>query len=160
VSHPILTTYLNDHLAGSVAAIELLDHLREASKGTARENVLASLRSDIEEDQGVLQELLSDIGGKESRVRKATAWVAEKLGEVKLNFDDPGSGELPLLEILEWLALGIQGKLALWRALEAARDCVPQLRSIDLPTLERRALEQHDRVEAERLRVARMALAG
>jgi len=28
----ILATYLNDHLAGSVAAIELLEHLRELSK--------------------------------------------------------------------------------------------------------------------------------
>jgi hypothetical protein len=160
VSHPTLTTYLNDHLAGSVAAIELLDHLRKTSKGTPREKLLASLHSEIEEDQRVLQELLRAAGGKESRVRKATAWVAEKLGEAKLKLDDPGSGELQLLEALESLALGIQGKLSLWRALEVVRDRIPELREIDLATLERRALEQHRRVEDERLRVARTALGG
>jgi len=40
----ILATYLNDHLAGSVAAIELLAHLRELSKGTERERLFTSLQ--------------------------------------------------------------------------------------------------------------------
>ncbi len=31
-----LATYLNDHLAGSVVALELLDHLEEDGAGTAR----------------------------------------------------------------------------------------------------------------------------
>jgi len=35
----ILARYLNDHLAGSVAARELLDHLRGLSKGTERERL-------------------------------------------------------------------------------------------------------------------------
>jgi hypothetical protein len=53
-----LATYLNDHLAGSVGAIELLDHLRELSKGTERERLFTSLHSEIEEDQKVLRGLL------------------------------------------------------------------------------------------------------
>ena len=40
----ILATYLNDHFAGSVAAIELLAHLRELSKGTERERLFTSLQ--------------------------------------------------------------------------------------------------------------------
>ncbi len=153
----ILTTYLNDHLAGSVAAIELLDHLRDLSKGTERERFFASLQSEIEEDQKVLKELLRGVGGKESRVRKAAAWLTEKVGEVKLKLDDTGGGELRLLEALDTLELGILGKLALWRALGVAADLVPQIRKLDLSKLERRAKEQHDRVEVERLKVARAA---
>ena len=153
----ILATYLNDHLAGSVAAIELLDHLRELSQGAERERLFTSLQSEVEEDQKVLKELLRGVGGKESRARKAAAWLTEKVGEAKLKLDDPGGGELRLLEALETLELGILGKLALWRALGVAAELVPQIRKLDLSALERRAKEQHGRVEVERLKVARAA---
>jgi hypothetical protein len=153
----ILTTYLSDHLAGSVAAIELLDHLRGLSRGTEQELFFASLQSEIEEDQKVLKELLREVGGKESRMRNAAAWLTEKVGQVKLKLDDSGGGELRVLEALETLELGILGKLALWRALGVAADLVPQTRKLDLSKLERRAKEQHDRVELERLKVARAA---
>jgi len=153
----ILATYLNDHLAGSVAAIELLDHLRDLSKGTERERLFTSLQSEVEQDQKVLKELLREVGGKESRVRKAAAWLTEKVGEAKLKLDDTGRGELRLLEALDTLELGILGKLALWRALGVGANLVPQIQKLDLSKLERRAKEQHDRVEVERLKVARAA---
>ena len=158
MSSTLLTTYLNDHLAGSVAAIELLEHLGEISRGTEKERRFADLRSEIEQDKAVLQELLQGMGGKVSRVRKAAAWLTEKVGEAKLKLDDPGSGELRLLEALESLGLGILGKLALWRALEAVRDQIPELRKLDFPSLKNRAQAQHDQVEEERLRVVRGAL--
>lgn len=160
MSSDTLTTYLSDHLAGSVAAIELLDHLHELSRGTDREKVLVDLQAEIEEDQAVLLGLLHSLGGKESRVRNAAAWLTEKLGETKLKLDDPGSGQFQLLEALETLGLGILGKLALWRALEVAQEDIPQLHNLDFAQLKSRAQAQHDRVEAERIRVARAAFSG
>lgn len=157
MSSDTLITYLNDHVAGSVVAIELLDHLRELSSGTETDRVLVVLQSEIQEDQAVLLGLLHELGGKESRLREAAARLAEKLGEAKLKLDDPGSGKLRLLEALETLGLGILGKLALWRALESAREEVPVLRKADFVELKRRAQSQHDRVEAERLRAVRDA---
>jgi hypothetical protein len=65
MSHEQLATYLNDHLAGSVAAIELLEHLTELSKGTEREQFFVALRQDVEEDQGVLRQLLRSLGTKD-----------------------------------------------------------------------------------------------
>ena len=159
MSTEIFTKYLNDHLAGSVAALELVDHLRGAAKGTQRERLLDVLRSEIEEDQQILRTLLDRAGATESKIRKAAGWLAEKLGEAKLQVDDPGSGELHWLEALETLALGIQGKLSLWHALEvAANEGKPELRGLDLSRLKHRARDQHGRVEAERLRVAKGAL--
>jgi hypothetical protein len=152
-----LTTYLNDHLAGSVAALELLDHLLEREPGSGRDE-LARIRVEIEEDQQTLQRILSDMGGKESPIRKAAAWLTEKLGEVKLGLADKGSGELRVLEALEALGLGIQGKLLLWRALEAVKGSVPSLGGIDLQQLQQRAERQSRRVEELRLRAARVAL--
>jgi hypothetical protein len=154
-----LTTYLNDHLAGSVAAIELVDHLLTMLANDERRTVLASVRKDIEEDQELLQEILHRIGGSESRIRKAAAWVAEKLGRAKLHLDDTGQGELPLLEGFEAVALGIQGKLALWASLSTQREDWAELKQVDFDRLRHRAENQHDRIESLRLRSARVALA-
>jgi hypothetical protein len=158
MSRDSLTTYLNDHLAGSLAALELLDHLIGLQRGNPGERALAEIRSEVEEDRKTLQGLLQDIGGKESRIRQAAAWVTEKLGQAKLHLDDSGSGELPALEALETLALGIQGKAALWRALAAAATRVRPLKHLDYATLEQRALRQFQRVEDLRLQAARTAL--
>lgn len=156
MSSSVLTTYLNDHLAGSVAAVELLDLLLSTSPAEEQE-AYSKLRSEIEEDQRVLQQTIHRLGSKESRVRKAAAWLSEKLGQAKLQFDDPGDGALRTLEALETLGLGIQGKLALWRALETVADSIPELRALEFPRLQRRALDQFDRVDRLRLQAARAA---
>jgi hypothetical protein len=158
MSAEALRTYLNDHLAGSVAAVELLDHLASIHKGSEREQFFLSIRQEVEENQTILRELLRDVGGKESRVRKAAAWLTEKLGEVKLQLDDPKNGDLRRLEALETLSLGIQGQMALWRALQAAADRLPQARRLDFADLQRRAQGLHDRVDGLRLQLAPLVL--
>ena len=152
-----LGTYLNDHVAGSVLALELLDHLIDLPEAPDRK-LLTQLRIEIQEDQDVLRQLLRSVGAKESTARKAAAWLTEKLGRAKLRIDESGSGELRMLEGLETLALGIQGKLALWRSLAALGDAVPSLKTLDLARLQARALEQFERVEQLRLHAARRIL--
>ncbi|HEX2250955.1 MAG TPA: hypothetical protein VHH32_11450 [Gemmatimonadales bacterium] len=152
-----LATYLNDHLAGSVAALELLEHLATLVPPAERE-LLIEVETEVREDQRLLRELLEGLGKKESPMRKAAAWLTEKLGEVKLKIDDPGDGELRVLEALEALGLGIQGKLALWRALRTISATDSRLRAVDLAGLERRALDQFERVDRLRLQFARTAL--
>jgi hypothetical protein len=134
-----------------------VDRLRRLSQGTDREQLFHSLREEIEEDQQIVKVLLRSIGGKESKVRKAAAWLSEKVGEAKLDLDDTGDGQLRLLEALETLGLGIQGKMGLWRALGAASSREPEIGKLDLARLERRAHDQFERVEAQRLLVARAA---
>jgi len=152
-----LGIYLNDHVAGSVLALELLDHLIDLPEAP-ESGLLTQLRSDIEEDQQTLQQLLRAAGAKESPVRKAAAWLTEKLGRAKLRMEDSGTGGLRVLEALETLALGIQGKLALWRSLATLGEAVPQLEALDLTRLQARALDQFQRVDRLRLNVARQAL--
>ena len=152
-----ITTYLNDHLAGSVAALELVDYL-VSLHGDRDRQPLTELRTEIEKDQEVLQRLLRDLGGKESQVRKAAAWLTEKLGQAKLRFDDHGNGDLRALEALETLGLGIQGKLSLWRALATVSREIPELSGLNLPQLQDRAADQFERVDALRLEVARATL--
>jgi hypothetical protein len=158
MSSKALSTYLNDHLAGSVAALELLDHLAELHSDPDRKRFFTGLRAEVEEDQSVLQQLIKKVGGEESPARKAAAWLTEKLGRVKLRLDDAGDGQFRVLEAIEAVGLGIQGKLALWRALGAVTGRVPQLQGVDYTRLEQRAMQQHQQVEGQRLQTARVAL--
>jgi hypothetical protein len=51
-----LDSYLNDHLAGSVGALELIDHWIELCDGKPLAKVFSELRKDIEADQKSLRE--------------------------------------------------------------------------------------------------------
>jgi hypothetical protein len=61
------------------------------------------------------------------------------------------------LEALEMLAIGIQGKLALWRALQVAGNS--RLTGVDYDRLSARARAQFDEVENRRLEAAQVVLA-
>jgi hypothetical protein len=151
-----IAIYLNDHLAGSTAAVELLEQLEAEHEPVRR--LFAELRADVEADQEELKSLMGRLGVAESRARKASAWLAEKATELKLRVDDPEGGALRLFESLEALSLGIEGKRSLWQALAAVAGGEPKLRALDYERLTRRAEEQRGRVEAMRLEAARKAL--
>jgi hypothetical protein len=153
-----LATYLNDHLAGSVVAVELMENLESAYAGTPVAEFIAKLLADVEADRVELKALMDRLAISESRTRKASAWLTEKFTELKLRLDDSSRGDLRLLESLEALSLGIEGKKALWLALAAAAEVSPRLRIADYERLKQRAGEQRSRVEARRLEVAKTAL--
>jgi len=152
-----LSSYLNDHLAGSVGALELLERLIETYRGKPLERFFQKLRDDIQQDQRQLKELIQKLGIEESAVRKAGAWIVEKFSRAKIAVSESGEGETGLFLALEALVLGITGKRSLWRALQAASRTVPQLARLDYPGLEKSAIEQCERVEARRLELARTA---
>jgi hypothetical protein len=83
--------------------------------------------------------------------------LSEKLTRVKLLLEDPSGGHLARLEKLEALALGIDGKRALWRSLFAIAEVIPALRELDLTRLDQRAEDQRGRVEKIRMEAARDA---
>jgi len=155
VSKEHLAVYLNDHLAGANLALEIVDHLADETPDLA--SSLATLKAEIDEDRGQLKALMASLNISESRVRKAGSWIAEQVAEAKLEVDDDQNGPLRRLERLEALALGIEGKIALWRAL----DAVPEkgaIGQINYERLCRRGEEQQARIEVWRLQAARDAL--
>jgi hypothetical protein len=154
-----LATYLNDHLAGSVAVLELLEHFEKEFAGTSEGRFLAEIRADITTDRRDLEGLMARLEVPQSGPRKAAAWLAEKFNRVKLGMDDTAGGPLRLLEVLEAVAVGLHGQCGMWAALEAASEDAPALRGTDYRALEKRAQEQRSRVEVERLKAARAALA-
>jgi hypothetical protein len=152
-----LTSYLKDHFAGSVAAVELLDHLISSNRGKEDEQFFVQLRKEISQDQDVLRDILHDLGTDEGLLRNTTAFLSEKLARIKLLLEDPSGGQLSRFEKLEALALGIEGKRALWRTLLTVAEEIPALRKVDLASLGQRADDQHQQVEAHRIEAARAA---
>ena len=152
-----LSTYLNDHLAGSNVAIEILDHLIDETSELSP--ALNTLKTEIAEDREQLKALMASQQIEESRVRKAGSWFAEQVAEMKLEVDDDENGPLRRLERLEALEIGIDGKIALWRALDVAAKSNSDLRRLDYVRLRQRGEDQRARVESMRLNAASAALA-
>jgi hypothetical protein len=110
MTHAPIATYLQDHLAGAVAAIELLQHLEQAHTGSDTGRFLTALRADVAADRAELETLMERLGIAQSGPRKAMAWLAEKLTQLKLRLEDEGGGNLRLLEALDALAGGSRRK--------------------------------------------------
>jgi hypothetical protein len=155
MSHEFLTTYLNDHLAGSQAALEVVALLRTIDDSS----VWRDVEADISADRGELERAMHTMGAAPSTLRGAAAWTAEKLAEMKMRVDDPAGGALRRLELIEALAMGIDGKRALWTALQKAAERTSALGVLDYPRLIARADGQRRVVEEQRLEVAKLALA-
>jgi hypothetical protein len=151
-----LDSYLNDHLAGSVSALELTEHWAHLHDGKPLGVFFSQIDTEIRADQNVLRNLMRRLGVGESSLRQAGAWVAEKVGRVRLMIAGGDQGGLGLMLTLEGLIMGIVGKKLLWRSLAAAN--LAELSGYDFRELERRAEQQIDRIEAERIRAAKLVL--
>lgn len=150
-----LGTYLHDHLAGAKYAIDLVEFMREQHSDDDLGRLAAEILPEIKQDRDTLRRI-TERGGSGDTLKEAAAWVGEKVGRIKLGYDS-GSG-LATFEALEFLALGIHGKLALWRALQVVAPADARLAGTDFNQLAMRAQSQHDRVNLLRLRAARVAL--
>ena len=153
-----LGKYLNDHLAGSTMAINLLQHLERTHRGKDMHWFLVTLRSDVVADRVSLEGVMERAQVKKHRRRTTAAWLIEKLTRLKLRAGSNGDGALQFLEGLELVQVGIEGKRELWRALAATSEQMPVLKGIDFGQLIQRAEEQHERVEGLRIETAKAAL--
>jgi hypothetical protein len=154
-----LAVYLKDHLAGSQAGLEILEHI-EAEHGVGRIGEITSrIRREIEGERTVLTKLLAELDASTSVPRRVAGWMSEKALELKLIADDPGNGALRLFEAVEAIELGVHGKLGLWKALAANAQEIPLLRTIDYEPLIKQAEEQEALLEILRLEASRAAFA-
>jgi hypothetical protein len=105
-----LRTYLSDHYAGGVGAIELLEHLSKIHQDDRWSKFFRELLSDVKSDHEILRRLITDLGFDDSSVRNAGAWIVEKVGRIKIGFGAGTNGGLRDFEALETLFIGIIGK--------------------------------------------------
>ncbi|MGV1049124.1 MAG: hypothetical protein ACOYD4_11440 [Solirubrobacterales bacterium] len=149
----LLAIYLNDHLAGSAAGVEMARRTRAGNADTEFGEPLGVLCREIEADRESLESVMEELGVTRSRIKPAIGWLAEKLGRVKLNGQLRGYSPLSRVVELEGLLLGITGKIRLWRLLA---ELVGEQSSADFPTLIARAEDQRAKVEELQDRAARL----
>lgn len=152
-----LAVYLNDHLAGAVGALEILERLIKIYTGKPVANFCAEMHREVAADQTELRQVMEALAISESSVRQAGAWVGEKLSRLKLRMEGEESGEPGLALAFESLVLGIKGKEVLWRALLMIQPVWPQLQPFDFERLVERAINQGAQVDQQRLAAVRDA---
>ena len=157
-SDEALVVYLNDHLAGSAAGVELASKLRDNNQGTELGRAMVALHHDISEDRDTLESLLGQLELNRHAVKEAAGWMLEKVSRLRLNPALTGSAELTRLMETEALSLGIEGKLAMWLALKEAAATDPRLAGTDYDRLIERARGQRGALEPHRLAAAAAAL--
>jgi hypothetical protein len=154
----LLATYLNDHLAAAVGAVQLARRTAGSNRGTPYGEALTVLATEIEEDRDALAEIMRRLGVRWDHAKVAVAWSAEKLGRLKLNGQLTGYSPLSRLEEIEILQLGVHGKLLLWQALRRAASA--SVSAAELDGLIERARSQHRRLGRQRLAAVTEALGG
>jgi hypothetical protein len=143
VANRFLAIYLNDHLAGATAGVELARRVR----GSNRESPdfgrpVEDLCAEIEADRGTLERVMRELGVRRDPLKVKAGWLGEKLGRLKLNGQLRGYSPLSRVVELEGLTLGIGGKVELWRTLQRALG--DQWHGFNFAALAERALRQRE----------------
>jgi hypothetical protein len=130
-----LVTYLNDHLGGAQTAVQVLKAMRDHHDDPRFREFAGLLLPEILADDGTLRSIAEKIGSGPSATKQVGGWLLEKASRLKLGH--AGSTNFEMFESLEFLALGIHGKLCLWKALQAASRLDSRLREYDYEELVR-----------------------
>jgi hypothetical protein len=159
MSDRYLGIYLNDHLAGSALGRQVALRALGRNGDGALGDFLRVLAGEIEEDRESLIRVMGLLGVRRDPVKGGLAWAAERVGRVvKLNGHLFKYSPLSRCEELEFLSLGVEGKLLMWRALEILARSDDRLKGFDFATLIKRAEVQREELERYRLDAAAEAL--
>lgn len=154
-----LRIYLQDHLAGSTAGLELARRTSKESQAGEYGPPLAKIVDEIESDRRQLQAIMDALGFGGDRLKNLAAWTLEKAGRLKLNGELTQYSPLSRVVELEGLLTGITAKRGLWVALLELAPGEPRLDAELLTRLRDRAEEQRATVEELREKAAREAFA-
>ncbi|MEA2149868.1 MAG: hypothetical protein QOD69_1698 [Solirubrobacteraceae bacterium] len=153
-----LHVYLNDHLAGATAGVELARKAAETHDGELG-RFFTELADGISADFNTLTSLIDQMDAHASGAKEALAKIGSEVSEAKFSgesVDDPGFGTFLTLETL---SIGVEGKLCMWKALKVVEGEYRELAAVDMDTLIERAQSQRDGIEGKRLEIAGSALA-
>ncbi len=152
-----LGTYLQDHYAGSSAGIELFRRAADQQSDPVARTALTSILAEVEDERDALERFLDAIGTKPDPLKNAGAWMAEKLGRLKVN------GELirrsPLSDVveLEALRIAVEGKACGWRVLRSLTEDEKLFDAAELDRLHDQAGRQIEQLEELRMTAANRA---
>ena len=141
-----LIAYLRDHLAGADLAIRVVRRLGSTHERTEDGRLFRRLSQEFAQDRSFVRTLLTELGASERSLKRVAGFAS---GTVLSVTAGGGPGDLSLLRTLEALAIGVQGKRCLWRALQNLR--VPSTgNGMNFVELEARAVRQWEAIEERR----------
>lgn len=147
----LIGIYLNDHLGGATAGLELFRRSAKAHRGSETGDTLERLTAEVTQDRDALLSMMRALGVPVRRYKVYAGWAGEKVGRLKLNGHLFDRSPLSSVLELEALCLGVEGKGAGWRTLRTLADRDRRLDAARLDGLIDQAMEQV--AVLERLRV-------
>jgi Protein of unknown function (DUF3618) len=139
-----LISYLHDHLSGSDMAIRVVHRLGSTHEGTEDGTLFRRLSKELEEDRSVVRSLLTRLGASGRSIKRAAGHASGAVLSVAAGGEP---GDLSLLRTLEALAIGVQGKRCLWRALQSLRTVPSTVHGMNFVELEAKAVRQWEAIE-------------
>ena len=137
-----LATYLNEHLAGAMVAIDLAGKAADRNRGDRLGVFLAELLEAIDEDRVSLEGIIERLGVEKGGVKATAGRVVEKVSRLRLHEKVTGDPDLSRVLELETLIMGVTGKLRLWHSLQESMGTDASLAGVDLDALVQRAHDQ------------------
>ena len=153
-----LGIYLNDHLAGATAGLELARRVAGTGQVPAPPAELRQFAQEVAEDRDSLLRIMGTLGVPVRSYKVWAAWAGEKACRLKPNGRLTTRSPLSNLEELELLRLGVEGKAAGWRTLRTLADRDTRLEAGQLDELISRARRQVGFLEESRIRAAEQVI--
>ena len=150
----LLGIYLNDHLAGATGGTELARRVARSRRGEDTDGALQRFADEVAQDRAVLLHIMARLDVPVRAYKVYAAWIGEKAARLKPNGYLLTPSPLSILEELEMLRLGVEGKAAGWRTLRALAQTDKRLDPGRLDELISRAQHQADLLEEFRVRAA------
>jgi hypothetical protein len=142
-----LIAYLRDHLSGSDMALRVVHRLGSTHKGTEDGMLFRRLSKEFKEDRAIVRTLLTQLGASGRSIKRAAGYASGAVLSVTAGGEP---GDLSLLRTLEALAIGVQGKRCMWRALQNLRTIPSTVDGMNFVELEAKAVRQWEAIEARR----------
>jgi hypothetical protein len=142
-----LIAYLHDHLGGADMAIRVVHHLGSTHAGIDIGTLFRRLSREFDEDRSVVRTLLMQLGASGPSIKRAAGFASGAVLSVTAGGEP---GDLSLLRTLEALAIGVQGKRCLWRALQNLRTVPSTVGGMTFVELEAKAVRQWEAIEEYR----------
>jgi hypothetical protein len=152
----LMKIYLNDHLAGCVVGRELAKRCLSNNARTPLGDFLGEFLVQQAREQDILRRVMKRLRVRRTRWKLAAAWVAERVGRLKLNGSLRSYSPLSRLIELEGLLIGVEGNRAVWASLRHLADS--RLSEFDFDALIAGSQEQQAALERLRLDAAAVAM--
>ena len=145
-----------DHMAGATAGSNLAQMASEEHQTDEHGPFFSEIYAEIKADRETLAQLIGALGVEESASKTALAEIGSKMMGPKFTAGE--DDQLNAFVTLETLSIGVEGKVCMWKALKTVQSDYPAFEQFDVEDLLARAVTQREKIEAQRQKMAPLAL--